>query len=453
MRDLTCDVAIIGAGTAGMNAYKTATAGGADVLLIERGPGGSTCTRNGCMPSKLLIAAGRAAHDARRAAEFGIGVGAVKVDGAAVLARVRRERDIFVRSVLDTYHAIPEGKRIHGAARFVGPDRLMVGDDIRIAARTIVIATGADPTVPASLDAVKDHVRTHETIFEIEALPGSMAVLGAGALGLELAQAFARLGVAVSLFDEGKTLGTPSDPEARAAAEAALSREIDLHLGVEVTARMGGDGRPELSWTGASEGRLAVDMILAATGRPPNLDALDLPASGLALDDQGVPCFDKATHRCGDDGIFVVGDACAWRPVLHEAARGGKIAGRGATGGKAGGVLAPLTIAFCDPNLVEVGTRFRDLPDDALTSGARVRDDPRSRIEGEDAGIVRLYADPVGRLIGASIVARGGEHLGHIVALAIDRGMSAADLADQAWYHPTIEEMLQEAARSIRDQL
>ena len=451
MRDLTCDVAIIGAGTAGLNACKAATAAGADVLLIERGPGGSTCTRVGCMPSKLLIAAGRAAHRARGAARFGIKVDAVAVDGVAVLARVRRERDFFVQSVLDQYHAIPEERRIHGEARFLGPDRLQVGDDTCITAKSIIVAAGAHPIVPKSLEAVKAHVRTHETIFEIEALPDSMAVLGAGPLGLELAQAFARLGVAVTVFDEAETLGKLGDPEAGAAAKAALGREIDLKLGVKVEAKIGEGGRPELTWTGAERGSRQVDLILAATGRPPNLDPLNLAAAGLPLDEDGVPCFDKTTHRCGDSNIFIAGDVDAWRPVLHEAARGGRIAGTVAAGGSAPRVLPAFSIAFTEPNLVEVGTRFDSLPEGARVSTIKVADDARSHIDGADEGVVRLYADDAGMLTGATIVADGGEHLGHLVALGIDRGITAADFADQPWYHPTIEEMLQEGARGLRD--
>jgi dihydrolipoamide dehydrogenase len=444
-RDRTCDVIVIGAGTAGLKAYKAATARGADTVIIERGPGGSTCTRVGCMPSKLLIAAARVAHQARGATRFGVKTGAVEVDAGATWARVRRERDRFVASVLEDYHAIPASQVVHGEARFDGPDAVRVGEARIVARGGIVIATGARPVVPDSLDAVRDLVHTHETIFELDSLPARMAVLGAGPLGLELAQAFSRLGVSVSLFDPSDKLGALTDPVANAAAIDAIGGEIDLHLGVEAKAEPAGTCA-RLTW---DSGEIEVDLILAATGRKPALDTLDLERTGLALDDKGAPLFDEASRRCGDSRIFIAGDANAWRPVLHEAARGGQIAGDVAAGGAPRRVLPALAIAFTEPNIVQVGCDFGDLPDDVRIGGAKVCDNGRATAEGHDAGVVRLYGAADGTLIGATIVAPEGEHLGHLVALAIDRRMDAATFADEAWYHPTVEELLQSAARDL----
>lgn len=443
-----CDIAIIGAGTAGLKAYKAATAAGADVLLIERGEGGSTCTRVGCMPSKLLIAAGRTAHEARQADRFGVLIEKVEIDGHAVLARMRRERDRFVASILDEYHAIPMEHRLQGSARFTGPNSLMVGD-VPVEARSIIIATGGHPIVPDILKPVAAIVHTHETIFEIDTLPAAMAVIGAGPLGLELAQAFARLGVFVTLLDEGETIGGLGDPVAETAAQAALGNEIALRLGVTVTAEPSADGRAMISWHGASEGSETVDLVLAATGRPPALKSLDLDNTGIELDDHGTPTFDETTRRCGDSDIFIAGDANAWRPVLHEAARGGRIAGTVAAGGAGSRPIPRFTVAFTEPNLVEVGTAFDKLPAGARIGCATVADNGRARADGEGDGLVRLYGDADGVLIGATIVATGGEHLGHLVALGIDRGIDVATFADQPWYHPTVEEMLQSAARDL----
>ena len=265
MREVTCDVAVIGAGTAGLHAYKAATAAGADVVIIERGPGGSTCTRVGCMPSKALIAAGRAAMQARRAGMFGIGVAGVTVDGAAVMRRVREERDYFTNAILGEYHAIPADKSLHGTARFVAPGRLAVGDELIVAARDIVIATGSHPEVPPALEPVRSLVHTNETIFELDDLPATLGVVGAGPLGLELAQAFARLGVEVTVLDQGDKVGKIADPVAEAAAREALAKDFAIHLGVEVSARMAAN-KATLSWDG---GEVTVDLVLAAAGRPP----------------------------------------------------------------------------------------------------------------------------------------------------------------------------------------
>lgn len=446
MKERTCDVAIIGAGTAGLKAYKAVAARGGQPIIVERGAGGSTCTRVGCMPSKLLIAAARVAHQARGAGRFGIDVGSVSVDADKVWSRVRRERDRFVASVLDEYHAIPADHVVHGVARFTGPHTIAIGDDHVTATCGIVIATGGHPIIADMLDPVRDLVHTHETIFELTDLPATMAVLGAGPLGLELAQAFARLGVAVTVIDEGDMIGGLKDPKTNAAAITALGDEVTLQLGVKASASLTGDGRARLSW---SDGEVEVDLVLAATGRPPSLDSLDLATTGLELDEHGTPLFDKSTRRCGDSDIFIAGDANAWRPVLHEAARGGRIAGDVAMGGPAAKAIPPFAITFTEPNLTEVGMSFDTLPDDVRIGEATVADNGRATADGEDQGLCRLYADADGTLLGASIVAPDGEHLGHLVALAIERGMDATAFADQAWYHPTTAEMLQSAARDV----
>ena len=446
MGERTCDVAIIGAGTAGLKAYKAALERGADAVIIERGPGGSTCTRVGCMPSKLLIAAGRAAHQARQAALFGVIVGDVAVDAKQVWRRVQEQRDRFVASVLEDYNAIPADRVIHGQARFAGPDALVIGDDRIVATKGIVIATGARPIIPEILEPVRQLVRTHETIFDLDDLPARMAVLGAGPLGLELGQAFARLGVAVTVIDKGDTVAGLKDPETNKAAIAALADEVTIMLGVDVFACINDKGSARLSTAG---GDIDADLILAATGRPPALDGLDLESTGLALDDHGTPLFDSATRRCGESRIFIAGDANAWRPVLHEAARGGRIAGGVAMGGPPAKPLPAVAIAFTEPNLVEVGQSFDALPGDALVGQATVTDNGRATIDGKDHGLVRLYAAPDGKLLGGSITAPAGEHLGQLLALAIEREMDVAALEDQAWYHPTEEELLQAAARDL----
>ncbi|MEI5688345.1 dihydrolipoyl dehydrogenase [Sphingomonas kyungheensis] len=445
METRQCDVLIIGAGTAGLKAYKAAVARGADTVIVEKGPGGSTCTRVGCMPSKLLIAAARHAHEARRAAEFGVVTGAVTIDAARVWQRVRDERDRFVAAVLDDYHAIPAGHVLHGTGRFTGPDTVTTDERTIVARHGIIIATGGHPIIPDALDAVRDRVHTHETIFEIDGLPQRLAVFGAGPLGLELAQAFARLGSEVTVIDSGDTVGELDDPEANTLALAALRKEMRIELGVDASAQPGDDGAC-ICWDGGS---VTVDLILAATGRPPTLDALNLDATGIARDDHGTPTFDQSTRRCGDSRIFIAGDANAWRPVLHEAARGGRIAGDVAAGGPPAREIPSLAIAFTEPNIVSVGTRFDALPDGARIGSATVEDNGRATADGRSDGIVRLYADGDGLLIGATIVAPEGEHLGHLVALAIDRGTDIATFADQPWYHPTVEELLQSAARDL----
>ncbi|MBE7219504.1 MAG: dihydrolipoyl dehydrogenase [Caulobacteraceae bacterium] len=448
MRNVTCDIAIIGAGTAGLHAYKSATAAGARAVIIEKGKGGSTCTRVGCMPSKALIAAGRAAAQARRAHGFGVRAGEVTIDGPAVMRRVRAERDRLTQGILDEFHAIPDDRRLHGEARFTRGGALEVADVARVQARSVVIATGSTPRVPDAFAAIAALVRTNEDIFELEELPAAMGVVGAGPLGLELAQAFARLGVDVTVLDKGEAVGALVDPACEAAAREALSRDVALHMGVDVEAALQ-DGRARLRWSGAADGEATVDLVLVASGRDPALGGLNLQAAGLPLDDDGAPRFDKASHRIGGTDVFIAGDCGDWRPVLHEASRGGRTAGAGAAGVEAARVLPALAVAFTEPNLVQVGVRFDALPPGARIGEAKPADNGRAQIDDEEAGLVRLYADASGKLLGATLVAHAGEHLGQLVAMAIDGGLDADRFSDQAWYHPTMEEVLQAAARDV----
>lgn len=450
MPDLTCDVAVIGAGTAGLAAERSARGAGARTLLIDPRFDGTTCARVGCMPSKLLIAAAHAAHDARHAGTFGVRVGDVAIDGAAVMDRVRRLRDDFVSSMVESLDDLPDGIRVRATARFAGPTTLALDDGRTIEARAVVIATGARPAIPDMFDRVRDHVLTNESVFELRDLPRSLAVVGAGPLGLELAQAMARLGVAVTLFGETPVPGGLDDePEVAACLRAILADEMTVRLGVTLRAEPHQDG-VRIDWSGDGDaGQAVFDRILVATGRPPALDDLALDVAELTLDDHGTPEFDPATMQCGAAPVFIAGDADHDRAVLHEAGTEGAIAGRNAarypdvTPGERGVAFA---IQFTDPGLAVIGDR----DEDGVTGTASYADQGRARMMGTDRGLARLHARRSdGRLTGATILAPGAEHLGHLLAWSIDDGATAADLLGRPFYHPTYEEGLKSALREI----
>ncbi|MGX7704988.1 dihydrolipoyl dehydrogenase [Methylobacterium sp. Gmos1] len=457
MRDLACDVAVIGAGTAGLAAHAAATKAGARAVLIERGPGGTTCARVGCMPSKLLIEAGRAAHDARETSPFGVAAGEVRVDGAAVMRRVRRLRDDFVASVFESVGRIPQDLRVAGTARFTDPTTLVVDDHTRIAAGAVVIATGSTPSLPPPLRPAADRVLTTDTLFEIEALPDSLAILGAGPVGLELAQAMARLGVRVTLLDPAGAVGGARDPKVAACAAELIGAEFDLRLGATVeTAEPAGDG-VRLTWrleSGERDGA-TVSRVLAAAGRPPNLDALDLAAAGLALDEDGLPDFNPRTLQCGTAPIFIAGDANQEHPVLHEAQRQGWIAGGNAA--RFPQVEAPppwpaFALVFTDPQIAAVGRAFdAGSARDWIIGETSFSDQGRARAMDRAAGLIRVYAEPDGRLVGAAMVGPGIEHLAHLMVIAVQEGWTAATFLDRPFYHPTLEEGLQGAVKAIAE--
>lgn len=449
---LTCDVAIIGAGTAGLAAERSARRRGARTLLIDDRFAGTTCATVGCMPSKLLIAAADAAHAVRRAHLFGIETSDPVIDDKAVLARLHSARDKFVAGVKASFGELPEGVAVKARAHFTGPTTLALDDGRSVSARAIVIATGSVTSIPPAFDPVRDRILTNETLFDLTELPRSVGVIGAGPLGLELAQALVRLGVEVMVFDQGSRFAALADAAVADNLRALLSREMPIHLGVTPVARAEGDG-VMLSWTGESEGERRFDRLLLAAGRPPQVAGLGLEQAAIALDDHGTPCFDAHTMQCGDAPIFIAGDADHDRAVLHEASSEGTIAGRNAASFPEvtpGTRFVPFSIMFTDPPMAVIGTVPEPGELSHVVGCASYEDQGRAKVFARTGGLVHLYADrDGGRLIGASMVGPGVEHSAHLIAWAVQQRLTATEVLDLPFYHPTYEEGLKPALRSI----
>jgi len=453
---MNVDVAVIGAGTAGLSAYRAARAGGARTVLIEGGPYGTTCARVGCMPSKLLIAAAEAAHAIERAPRFGVHGGAVRIEGAEVMARVRAERDRFVGFVLEGVEAIPAADRIRGHARFVAPGVLEVDGGERIHARAIVIATGSRPAVPPILQGLGDRLVVNDDVFSWETLPGSVAVLGPGVIGLELGQALARLGVRVVVLGRGGRVGPLTDPYVQRAAIDAFASEFRLDPDAHVSRveRSGDAVEIEYRAPGGEPRTERFDHVLAATGRLPNVERLALANAGVELDARGVPIHDRTTLQAGASAIFIAGDAANDAPVLHEAADEGRIAGANAARFPAvaqGLRRAPLGIVFTDPQIAIVGGGFARLHSPTLAAGeVSFADQGRARVMLRNRGHLRVYGDPAtGLFLGAEMVGPDAEHIGHLLAWALQARMTVAAMLEMPFYHPVVEEGLRTALRDL----
>lgn len=454
------DVAIIGAGSAGLSARRAAKARGASIVLIDAGPFGTTCARVGCMPSKLLIAAAHAAHHARRAEHFGVHT-QVQIDGQAVLRRVRSERDRFVGFVLDVIEeARAAGELIVGRASIEGPGMLSVSDGSRIRYRSLVIATGGAPSVLPAYRGLGERLVTNQSVFEIERLPESILVVGAGVIGLELGQAFARLGVRTTLIGAQDMIGPLSDPRVLQEAEDVLTAELDLntsHQLEEVQAEADAVRVRFVDKAGESrEGRF--ERVLLAAGRPPNLGGLGLDKLGISPDESGRYPIDAGTLQLRDQPIFVAGDANGLHPVLHEASDDGQIAGDNAVGYPS--LSAParrtaLTVMFCEPQIAVVGQRYADVAAcSAMVGEVDFGDQGRARVQGENRGRLRVYADQKShRLLGAELVAPQAEHLAHLLAWVIQRELTVEDALALPFYHPVVEEGLRTALRDLAKNL
>lgn len=461
MDELNVDVAVVGAGTAGLAAYRASAAAGKRTLLIGGGPYGTTCARVGCMPSKLLIAAAEAAHGIEKWPELGIRLeGSMQVDGRAVMARVKRERDRFVGFVLQGVEAMPAGDRVDGFARFVDDRTLVVDDRVRIAFSQAVIAAGSSPSVPPQLRALSDRLLVNDDIFAWDELPRSVAVFGPGVIGLELGQALHRLGVRVLMFGRKGHVGPFSDPEIRTYAARTFAQEMELDTDADVhTVLLDGDS-VLLRYRGAmgEEREARVDYVIAATGRRPNVGQLGLSNTSLQLDAHGIPLFDRRTMQCGTSHIFIAGDVGDDIPLLHEAADEGRIAGDNAArypDVRPGLRRTPLAIVFSDPQLAIAGARFADLkPGTFVTGSASFENQGRSRILLRNKGLLHVYADiATGRLVGAEMIAPDAEHLGHLLSWAIQDGWTVEQTLQMPFYHPVIEEGLRTALRGAHASL
>lgn len=451
----TVDVAIIGAGTAGLSALREVRRHTDDFVIINAGPYGTTCARNGCMPSKTLIEAARAFHGRHRFASMGIRNGdRLSVDVDAVLRHVRELRDDFVSGVLKLTADLGD-RNIAGTARFVAPQTLEV-DGVRITARRIIVATGSRPVVPPAWKDLGDRVMTSDDLFEQPTLPKRVAVIGLGGVGAEMAQALARLGIEVSGFTAAAHVAGITDPEVGRHAVTALESEFAVHLGAKAELHASGDGVE----VRAGETRVVVDRVLAALGRRPNLGELALERAGVALGDKGLPEFDPNTMQITGHPIFIAGDANGARALLHEATDEGYIAGYNATRESAEYFRrrTPLAIVFTDPDIAVVGRRFSSIVTEheagRIVVGAfEFEHQGRARMSGRNHGLVRVYATREdGRLLGAEMCAPDGEHLAHLLAWAVQAGMTARDLLRMPVYHPVVEEGLRAALRDVSKQ-
>lgn len=451
------EIAIIGAGTAGMRAYREASKVTDSILLIEGDRFGTTCARVGCMPSKLLIAAADAANCGIHAGPFGVRYEPPEIDGVALMKRVRDERDRFVGFVIQAVESWPEKHRIIANARFKSDHELELSNAETVIADRIVIATGSRPNIPAIFSDLGNRLITNDDIFEWQDLPQSVVVFGAGVIGLELGQALHRLGVRVSLFGRENLVGPLTDPEVLDTARSLFSSDFEFHPHSEVARCAQTGGGVEIDYV--VDGKTTTgefDYALVATGRRPNVDKLGLENTSLELDERGVPLYDDYNGRCGDSHMFIAGDANNKLPLLHEAADEGFIAGYNAAhfpDVRRFAKSASITVIFTEPQIMMVGESYRQLTDqnaDFAVGDVDWSDQGRSRVMLVNRGLLRVYGERnSGRFLGAEMVGPRAEHLAHLLAWARQSELTISQMLERPFYHPVIEEGLRTALRNL----
>ncbi|MCB1876927.1 MAG: dihydrolipoyl dehydrogenase [Chromatiales bacterium] len=449
MQERTVDVAIIGSGTAGLNAVGQVRKTGKSFVLINGGEVGTTCARVGCMPSKAMIQIAEDYHRRTTFPRHGIeGSDALELTTTDAMEHVRDLRDSFVERVTSNSTDKMGDKFIEGFAEFLDANTLKVNDEI-IHATKIIVATGSRPIVPAEWEQFRDRIITSDEIFELEALPGSMAVIGLGVIGLELGQALHRYGVEVTGIDIRNSIGGLTDPDLVKAAVEIFSKEFPIWLGQP--ARISRE--EDMLRVTAGDNSVLVDYLLLSMGRTPNLEKLGLEKLNLPVGDNVVPVHNSHTMQVADLPIFLAGDATGERPILHEAGDEGRIAGYNAAREEitAFARKTHLAITFCDPNIAMVGKTWDLLDHDQVAVGEmRFAPVGRALIMAKNKGLLRVYANKSdGTLLGAEMACVKGENLAHLLAWSIQQGRTVFDLLKMPFYHPVIEEALQAALNDL----
>jgi dihydrolipoamide dehydrogenase len=455
MRQIKVDVAVIGAGTAGMSAYRAARHAGKQVVMIEAAELGTTCARVGCMPSKLLLAAANGLFEAKAQAPRGIeGTHALEANGEHVLTYVRSERDHFTRGVLEEIESFPPETIVRGRARFESATVLLVDDTTRIEARSIVIATGSTSVVPDEFKVFGDRLITSDDVFDLKTLSKRCAVFGAGPIALELGQAFARLGTEVFMFGHQNRVGALTDAPVRDALITALQGEFYFDPDATILDKSMQDGMPLVRFKSldGEERAEQFDLVLVATGRQPALQSLDLEHTGIELNDKGVPRFDERSMQCGTSAIFMAGDCDGTRPWLSDAADEGTLAGQNAAGFpdvKRITRKVPFSLVFCEPQVAIVGASYDDFDKQMTVTGSvSFENQGRSRVLRQNRGLLHVYAEArTGRLLGAQACGPAVEHLGHLLAWGLQLGLSVDEMLKLPFYHPVVEEGLRTALK------
>ncbi len=449
MEPLRADLCIIGAGSAGLSVAAGAAQLGRRVILVEKGRMGGDCLNTGCVPSKALLAAAKAAHVLRRAPEFGIQAGEPVIDGARVHASVQEAiatiapHDSVERFAKLGVLVIP------ATARFQDAQTIAAGDQL-IKAKRFVIATGSRAAVPPipGLDQVPYF--TNETIFEKDFIPEHLIVIGGGPVGVELAQAHRRLGSQVTVI-EAQRLLPHEDPELAALLRDMLTAEgIRILEGTHATSIVstGNGARLQLVTPHDSE-VLEGRHLLVATGRKPNIEDLELDRAGVAADARGI----KVDHRLltSNPRIYAIGDVTGAPQFTHVAGYHASLVIRHALFRlpiRADHAMIPR-VTYTDPEFAQVGLT----EEEARAQGKAVRvacaelaENDRAVTDRETSGKVKIVVGKGGRVLGASILA---SHAGELILpwlMAVKNGTRLSAMAGMVVPYPTLSEASKRAA-------
>ena len=449
---LKTDICIIGAGSGGLSVAAAAAALKTPVILIEKGELGGDCLNTGCVPSKALIAVGKAAQDMRNAVRFGLGALEPAVDFDKVMAAVKLSIAAIGASDSQARYEAMGVRVIRAAARFTAKDRIEAGG-FSIKARRYVIATGSTPALPPIPGLASTPHLTTDTLFDLKTLPRRLLVIGAGAVGLEMAQAFQRLGSQVEVIDSGAALAD-IDRELAGVALRALRQEgvlIREHTEIE-TIDLHGDGVRAAYVTNGWRDYAAATHVLVAAGRKANMDHLGLEAAGIAATPTGVS-VNAAMQSLTNAKVYAVGDVAGVGQSTHLASyQAGLVIRQALFRLKVSANLGLVPQAlYTNPEIASVGLSEAQ----ARKTHAAVHvlrfpfsENDRGQTDGYTAGLIKIIATPAGRILGCGVAGAQASELITPWTLALAHGLSVKQMADTVIPYPTLSEVSRRAAMS-----
>jgi pyruvate/2-oxoglutarate dehydrogenase complex dihydrolipoamide dehydrogenase (E3) component len=454
----TYDLLVIGGGSGGYAAARTARELGASVGIVDAGPLGGLCILRGCMPSKTLLASGDAAHQVRAAAALGVYAGEPRIDLPAIVERKRRLVAGFAGYRTEQLERFPVHR---GAARFLSPTEVAVGNDEIVSARHIVVATGsvnAPPVVPGLAEA--GYIDS-DAALELERLPKSLVVFGGGYVASELGQYFSRLGVRTTMLLRSGHLLTGEDDDI---GDALTSAFRDEGIRIETRAklvRVERDGERKVvhyAQDGAAR-TVAADEIFYALGRLPNVAHLDLELAGVRYHNMtGIEAGPDL--RTTAPNIFAVGDVLGTYPLVHVAIYQGELAARNALLGTheaADYALQKAHTTFTDPQVAIAGDSEKELQRSGtpyLAASYRFDDHGKAIAINRTKGFVKMMASPGdGRILGAAVVGPEGSDLIHELIVALAYRATVHDFMKIPHLHPTLAEIWTYPAEELDERI
>lgn len=453
------DVVVIGGGSAGYAAARTARAAGADVAIVDHGPLGGLCILRGCMPTKTILRSAEIMALMKRAREFGLAPVTARADLSAIVDRKNRLVQEFAADRIAALHD-PRFTLYESRAAFVSPYEIRAGD-VRILGQAFVIATGSvacEVPIPGLGDA---GYLTSDTILDLRRPPVSLLVLGGGPVAVELGQFFARIGTKVTMLQRSTTLLSDMDEDAGRALEAAFRDEgieVLTDVSFQRVTSTSSDKTVHLTQGGVAQTRSA-EMILQAFGRRPNLKGLHLEAAGVQIVDDRLTV--GPDMRTSQPHIFAVGDVNDLNPIVHLAIQQGETAAFNAVHPNEPARVIDHRLdaeaVFTEPQVAVAGfseRQCRELAIPYLTASYPFADHGKSMCMGATHGFVKLLCRPdSGALLGAQIVGPDAAELIHeLIAVMYFHG-TAQDLLHIPHYHPTLAEIVTYPAESIVEQM